>query len=94
MDSVEAATSYVVPVICRSAEEAHVRALLAQGFTVGDLNLRELDSANIEDSDRVEVTATITSPKRREIALETIVGRLSLESSVTAVRWKIVTTLA
>jgi putative Mg2+ transporter-C (MgtC) family protein len=66
---------------------------MLQGFSVGDLHLRELDSANIEDTERVEVTARITSEKPREIALETIVGRLSLESSVTAVRWRTVTTL-
>jgi len=93
IDSAEVETSYVVTVVCRSAEEAHVRALLLQGFSVGDLHLRELDSANIEDSERVEVTARITSEKPREIALETIVGRLSLESSVTAARWRTVTTL-
>lgn len=93
MDGAEVETSYVVTVVCRSAEEAHVRALLLQGFSTGDLHLRELDSSNIEDTERVEVTAKITSDKRREIALEYIVGRLSLESSVTAARWRTVTTL-
>jgi putative Mg2+ transporter-C (MgtC) family protein len=93
MDSAEVETFYVVSVVCKSVEEAHVRALLLQGFSVGDLHLRELDSANIEDTDRVEVTAKITSERRREIALETIVGRLSLESSVTAARWRTVETL-
>jgi len=66
---------------------------MLQGFSVGDLHLREPDSANIEDRERVEVTARITSEKPREIALETIVGRLNLESCVTAVRWRTVTTL-
>jgi putative Mg2+ transporter-C (MgtC) family protein len=93
MESAETSTCYVVTVICRGAEEAHVRALLLQGFNTGDLHLRELDSSNIEDTDRVEVTAKITSERRREIALEAIVGRLSLESSVTAVRWRTETTL-
>jgi len=93
MDSAEVSTSYIVTVVCRSAEEAHVRALLLQGFSTGDLHLRELDSSDIEDTDRVEVTAKITSERRREIALEAIVGRLSLENSVTAVRWRTVTTL-
>jgi putative Mg2+ transporter-C (MgtC) family protein len=93
MDGAEVSTSYIVTVVCRSAEEAHVRALLLQGFSTGDLHLRELDSSDIEDTDRVEVTAKITSERRREIALEAIVGRLSLENSVTAVRWRTVTTL-
>jgi putative Mg2+ transporter-C (MgtC) family protein len=93
MDSAEVETSYVVTVVCRGAEEAHVRALLLQGFSIGDLHLRELDSANIEDTERVEVTARITSEKPRELTLETIVGRLNLESSVTSARWRTLTTL-
>lgn len=64
-----------------------------QGFGVSDLHLRELESTDIEGSDRVSVTATLTSEKRREIALEYIVGRLSLEPSVTAARWRAVNTI-
>lgn len=70
-----------------------IRALLVQGFGVSDLHLRELESTDIEGTDRVAVNATLTSEKRREIALEYIVGRLSLEPSVTAARWRAVTRL-
>ena len=42
-----------------------------------DLHFSEVDGAFIEDSGRVEVTATATSHKRRELALEAIVARLS-----------------
>ena len=83
-DSAEIATCYVVTVVCRSTEEAHVRALLLQGFSTGDLHLRELDSSNIEDSDRVEVLAVLSVERRADSILEQIVGRLSLESAVTA----------
>jgi putative Mg2+ transporter-C (MgtC) family protein len=48
---------------------------------------------DIEGTDRVAVNATLTSEKRREIALEYIVGRLSLEPSVTAARWRAVNTV-
>lgn len=84
----EAQTSYVITVVCRAAEEAHVRALLLQGFNSGDLHLRELDSANIEDTERVEVKAKLTADKPRDAAIEAIVGHLSLERSVTAARWR------
>ncbi|MBV8566150.1 MAG: MgtC/SapB family protein [Methylobacteriaceae bacterium] len=94
LESAEVETTYLVTVICRGAEEAHVRALLLQGFSTGDLHLHELDSSNIEDTDRVEVTAKLTSDKRREISLEYIVGRLSLEASVTAARWQSLTTMS
>jgi putative Mg2+ transporter-C (MgtC) family protein len=93
IESAEVETSYVVNVVCRSAEEAQIRALLVQGFSASDLHLRELESADIEGTDRVGVTATLTSEKRREIALEYIVGRLSLEPSVTAARWRTVNTI-
>jgi putative Mg2+ transporter-C (MgtC) family protein len=93
LESAEIETSYVVSVTCRGADEAKIRSLLVQGFGVSDLHVRDLESTDIEGSDRVEVTATLTSPKRREIALEYIVGHLSLDPSVTAARWRIVDTI-
>jgi putative Mg2+ transporter-C (MgtC) family protein len=39
------------------------------------------------------VTATLTSDKRRELALEYIVGHLSVEPGVTAARWRMVNTI-
>ena len=92
IESADVETSYVVNVTCRGTDEAQIRALLVQGFGVSDLHLRELESTDIEGTDRVAVTATITSDKRREIALEYIVGRLSLEPSVTSARWRTVNT--
>jgi putative Mg2+ transporter-C (MgtC) family protein len=92
LESAELETSYVVTVTCRGADEAQIRGLLVQGFGASDLRLRELESNDIEDSDRVTVTATLTSPKRREIALEYIVGRLSVEPGVTAARWRVLET--
>ena len=80
-------------VTCRAADEAQIRALMVQGFGVSDLHLRELESADIEGTGRVEVTATLTSQKRREIALEYIVGRLSLDAGVTATRWRAIETI-
>jgi len=49
---------------------------------------RALEIANIEDTDRVELTATITSHKRRELVLESIIGRLVKESGVLRAGWK------
>ncbi|HZM07421.1 MAG TPA: MgtC/SapB family protein, partial [Methylocella sp.] len=92
IDTADVETSYIVSVTCRGADEARIRALLVQGFGVSDLHLRKLESSDIEGSDRVEVTATLLSDKRREIALEYIVGQLSLEPGVTAARWRTVNT--
>jgi putative Mg2+ transporter-C (MgtC) family protein len=93
LESAEIETSYIVTVTCRAADEAQIRALMVQGFGVSDLHLRELEIADIEGTGRVEVTATLTSQKRREIALEYIVGRLSLDAGVTAARWRAIETI-
>jgi putative Mg2+ transporter-C (MgtC) family protein len=93
LESAEIETSYVVTVTCRAADEEKIRALMVQGFGVSDLHLRELESADIEGTGKVEVTATLTSEKRREIALEYIVGRLSMDAGVTAARWRAVETI-
>jgi putative Mg2+ transporter-C (MgtC) family protein len=87
--SAELQTGYVVNVVCRGDREAHVRALLLQGVSAGSIHLRRLDSSNIEDSDRVEVLAVLSADRRSDGVLEQIVGRLSLEPSVTAARWRV-----
>ncbi len=44
--------------------------------------MSRLEIAYIEDTECVEVTATVTSHKRRELALESIVGRICKEGGV------------
>ena len=85
----EAPSRYVVNVVCRGDTEAHVRALLLQGLGAGGIRLHRLDSSNIEDSDRVEVLAEVSADRASDSVLEQIVGRLSLEPSVTAARWRV-----
>jgi putative Mg2+ transporter-C (MgtC) family protein len=63
LETAEIETSYIVTVTCRAHEEAQIRALLVQGFGVSDLHLRELESTDIEGTDRVAVNATLTSEK-------------------------------
>src|SRR6202020_2528435 len=52
---------YSVRVVCRSPEEAHVRALLLETTGNGHLSPRRLDSTDLENSGRVEVNALLTS---------------------------------
>jgi len=81
--------SYAIRVVCRSADEAHVRALLLQGLSRAQLSLRQLDSSDIENAGRVEVSAWLSATQRCDGELEQIVGRLSLEPSVSAARWRV-----
>jgi putative Mg2+ transporter-C (MgtC) family protein len=55
------------------------------------MHLRRPDSRNIEDSVRIEIEATIHADTRSDRSIEQIVGRLSLEPSVTAARWRVET---
>jgi len=89
LSSTEIETLYLVRVVCRSPEEARVRALLLQGVGNGHLSLRRLDSNDLESTGSVEVTAVLRATSRNDAALEAIVGRLSLEPSVTAARWAV-----
>jgi putative Mg2+ transporter-C (MgtC) family protein len=89
----ELVNRYVITVVCRQDAEEQVRALLLQAMAGANMLFHELNSHNIEGSDRVEVCATITAPQRRDDALEQIVGRLSLEAQVTAARWSYAATV-
>jgi putative Mg2+ transporter-C (MgtC) family protein len=84
----EIEVGYVVSVTCRSPDEAHVRALLLQGLAAGGLALRQLDSVDVEATGRVAVTALVTASHRVDSDVEKIVGRLSLEPTVSAARWQ------
>ena len=80
---------YRVRVVCRSPEEAHVRALLLQGTATGQLSLRQLDSTDLNGSDRVEVNAHLNAQSKCDGILEQVVGRLSLEPTVSAASWRV-----
>jgi hypothetical protein len=88
LSSVELQSGYVVNIVCKGEGEAHVRALLLQGLSAGGIQMRRLDSSNIEDPDRVEVLAEPSAARRSDSVVEQMVGRPSLESAVTAARWR------
>jgi len=79
---------YLLCVTCRSPDEAHIRALLLQGLAGSALALRRLDSTDLEGTGRVAVSAFVTAPQRVDADVEKIVGRLSLEPTVSAARWQ------
>jgi putative Mg2+ transporter-C (MgtC) family protein len=55
----------------------------------GQLSLRRLESTDLEESGRVEVIAQLTSHSKNDAALEQVVGRLSLEPTVSAASWSV-----
>jgi putative Mg2+ transporter-C (MgtC) family protein len=60
-----------------------------QSTSNGQLSLRRLDSIDLEESGRVEVTAQLTSQSKSDAVLEQVVGRLSLEATVSAASWSV-----
>jgi putative Mg2+ transporter-C (MgtC) family protein len=87
--STELETRYEISVVCRGNSEAQTRALLLQGLSASGLHLHGLESSNIESTDHVRVVAHITTEGRNDAQLEQIVGRLSLEPTVSAARWNL-----
>jgi putative Mg2+ transporter-C (MgtC) family protein len=88
LTATELVVGYLVSITCRSADEAHVRALLLQALAGSNLALHRLDSTDQPESERVAVTASVTASHRVDADVEKIVGRLSLEPTVSAARWQ------
>jgi putative Mg2+ transporter-C (MgtC) family protein len=79
---------YEIGIVCRNEAEAHVRTLLLRDLG-GDLYVIAIESANIEESDRVEVSVEVRADSKQDRLLEQIIGRLSLEPLVTSARWRL-----
>ena len=89
IDSTEEERHYLVSIYCRAARASDISSLVVQEFAaVPDVHFSEVDSASVEDTGRVEVTATVTSHRRRELALEAIVARLSEADGVIRAGWR------
>jgi len=61
-----------------------------QSLATSGLALRNLDSSDLNGSARVVITAFVRTNQRIDNEVEKIVGRLSLEPTVSAARWQAV----
>lgn len=84
----ETPTSYEFLAVTTDESEAHVRALLVQALSRTDFALHSVSSANADGTGRVEVRAQFAGEQRDDKQLENAISRLSLEPSVTSVRWQ------
>jgi len=80
---------YFFRTVCRADGEVNVRAIILQVVHEEPLMLRAIHSEDIENTEMVEVIAQFIANKRTDKSMEQIVGRLSMESSVNAVSWRI-----
>jgi putative Mg2+ transporter-C (MgtC) family protein len=81
--------AYSFTCVCRTQDEAHVRALLLQAIQLLPLTLAALDSEDDPDMRTVRVRAELRSLGRQDRLLEQVVTRLSLEAGVTKIRWEV-----
>jgi putative Mg2+ transporter-C (MgtC) family protein len=86
----EAPSRYEFVAVTRDENEAHVRVLLVQALTRTAFHLQSISSSNRDDG-QVEVRATLTADGRDDRALESAISQLSMEPSVTSVRWDVLT---
>ena len=83
----EITVDYRFQAVCADNAEAHLRALLVPAVTGTDFQLRAIRSY---DTDH-HVTVTVTADHRDDRQLEAAISRLSLEPTVTAVSWTVLT---
>ena len=85
----DADITYLFRIRARTDQEAHMRALLLHSLGGQPLLLKSLQSDDVEQTDRVEVQAVLSTTGRQNLLLEQIVSRLSLEPGVSGVSWEI-----
>ncbi len=86
---VEGPVHYVLWAICSSQQESHVRSLILQAISTQALTLHALQSQDTNNLTKVEVRADLMRDSHKDELMEQIAARLSLEESVSAVRWEI-----
>lgn len=87
----EVQTVYRIRAVCRSTEEAHIRALVVQAISRDEFVLRAVHSEDLDAGvDLVAVEAELQRFGRDDVALEAAVSRLSLEPSISSVSWSVV----
>lgn len=80
---------YAIHIVCHADDEVHVRTLLLHTLSNMSFTLQSLLSRDLEDNNCLLVSAEILAQSGHQSQLEQIVSRVSLEKSVTSVRWKL-----
>ncbi|MBV8729928.1 MAG: MgtC/SapB family protein [Acidobacteriia bacterium] len=87
----EQEVTYRCELVCRSEDEAHIRALLVQAMAQSPLTLLGLKSEDIESTTKLKVIAELRGLGRQDQPLEQLIVRLSLEAGVSSVSWSVST---
>ncbi|PLZ01470.1 methyltransferase [Burkholderia sp. WAC0059] len=87
VSSADLIREYTLTVVCREKDEIHVRAVLSNSMSSTPLSFQSLTSRDVDDGERVEVTATLKLHPKDQPKLEMIASRLSMEQGVSGVSW-------
>ena len=87
-------TTCAIRTVCHSADEFHIRAHLIAMLEKMTAVLQSVSSADVENSDKVQVTAEVRVMGRPDAEFERIVSELSMEPGITAVSWAAVSVSA
>ncbi len=85
----DATVAYVVSAVCSSEAEGRIRSHLLSEAQSHGLTLRSLQSTDSDNGMKIEVTADLFSAGRQDADVERVVTHLSLDNSVSAVKWEI-----
>jgi putative Mg2+ transporter-C (MgtC) family protein len=81
---------YGLHVICLSQHQNHIRSLLLQEIDGGPLLLHALQTKETTDPATIEVWAELQGEGHQDTILERAVALLSLEESVSSIRWELI----
>ena len=82
--------TYRINVVCESSEEVRVRNLLLHAIQgMPALILQSLHSEDVVHAGKIEVRADVLTTPSKHSLLEQIVSRVSMEKSVSVVRWAV-----
>lgn len=91
--AVDLEVRYRIQVTCGAEDEVLVRTLILQALNGVALRLQSLCSADIAKPGQLEVCAEIMATPAAQKEIESIVCRVSLERSVSAIHWRIASEL-
>lgn len=78
---------YIIELKCAARDEAAVRARLLHAINENQLRLQSLESHALKPPGAVEVEAIIYSTHKVDLAVEQMVGALSLSPDIFSARW-------
>ncbi|MCC8396552.1 MgtC/SapB family protein [Paraburkholderia sp. MMS20-SJTR3] len=79
---------YVLTIVCREADEVHIRTAISNSMYSAPLSFQSLTSEDVDgDPGRMRVAATLKLHPKYQSKLEQMASRLSMEKSVSSVSW-------